>query len=133
MGCDIHTFIEAKVDGKWHFAGTNRFGRDYGIFAELAGVRGAPAFGDPVAADRGLPGDVSFWVKKELDRWGEDAHSHSWMTWQEVSALADRCKPVDSGYLPRRFGFLLGNYVVDEEEWRDAGIEDVRIVFWFDN
>jgi hypothetical protein len=133
MGCDIHTFIEAKVNGHWHFAGSHdRFSRNYRVFAELAGVRGDPASGKPVAPDRGLPDDVSFWVKLESDRYGEDGHSHSWASWQEVAELADRCSAFEP-YVVSQFGYLCGNHVDDEDEWREQGIEDVRVVFWFDN
>lgn len=62
MGCDIHAYIEySKSDsGKWYcFAGEIDPGRNYAIFAHLAGVRDATGLVTPIAADRGLPCDAS--------------------------------------------------------------------------
>jgi len=116
MGCDIHLFVERKVDGKWisadrwtpnEYAGEegepdvcveyeNRFykGRNYNLFAILASVRNGVGFagwdtGDgfkPIAMPKGLPSDVSAEVKAESDRWDGDGHSHSWLTLAELKA-----------------------------------------------
>lgn len=110
MGCDIHLFVERKVDGKWISADKwtpypyreegdvkqfwvaydDRFYRDrnYDLFGMLANVRNG-VWGDgfnPIAAPKGLPCDVSPEVKREYSDWGEDGHSHSWLTLAELKA-----------------------------------------------
>lgn len=69
MGCDIHMYVEyispqvLEKDPKtsWRdFGGRINPGRDYELFAQLAGVRGTPAKGEPVAAGRGLPEGLAY-------------------------------------------------------------------------
>lgn len=112
MGCDIHFYVERKVDGKWVTADTwtpdeydagrmcvpykTRLYRDrnYDLFAMLANVRNGYGFagcdtGDgfkPLSEPKGLPADVSPEVKAESDHWGVDGHSHSWLTLTELKA-----------------------------------------------
>ncbi|MCI0665666.1 MAG: hypothetical protein L0220_31805 [Acidobacteria bacterium] len=117
MGCDIHIFVEKKVDGKWVSAdkwtpypyadeeGETRkewvdsddliySDRNYDLFGILANVRnGWGAAGSdtgdgfkPIAMPKGLPSDVSTKVKAESDAWGDDSHSHSWITLEELKA-----------------------------------------------
>lgn len=116
MGCDIHFYVERKVDGKWLSAdrwtpneyandeGEPPFcveyhdhfytGRNYSLFGILANVRNGVGFagcdtGDgfkPIAMPKDLPSDVSPEVKAESDRWGCDGHSHSWFTLAELRA-----------------------------------------------
>lgn len=116
MGCDIHFYVERKVDGKWvsadkwtpnKYAGDegepsmcveyeDRFYRDrnYDLFSMLANVRNGFGFagcdtGDgfkPIAMPRNLPFDVSPEVKDESDRYGCDGHSHSWLTLAELKS-----------------------------------------------
>ena len=106
MGCDIHFYVEKKVNEKWETADKwnkyddddyeegdltvnyeDRFyhNRNYDLFAILADVRNGRGFagictGDgfiPISAPKGLPDDICDQVKKEADRWEGDAHSHS--------------------------------------------------------
>lgn len=66
--------------------------RNYDLFAILANVRNGRGFAGiktgegfkPIALPRGLPADVSPEVRGESDGWGEDGHSHSWLTVQEL-------------------------------------------------
>ena len=84
MGCDIHVFLEKKVNNNWLFI-TNfkrnqaTEGRNYERFAALAGVRGE----GPAA--RGLPVNVSESVKYLTD--GLDYHSHSWLNLKIAAAI----------------------------------------------
>lgn len=63
MGCDIHCYIEYKSagsDSRWQdFGGRINPGRNYEIFAKLAGVRNYQEL-TPVAEPRGFPEDAAF-------------------------------------------------------------------------
>jgi hypothetical protein len=114
MGCDIHLYVEKRVDGKWIPADkwtkseyenegnpltveyNARFysGRNYDLFAVLADVRNGYGFagvdtGDgfkPIRKPKGLPKDASREVRAESESWGIDGHSHSWFTVAELLA-----------------------------------------------
>jgi len=87
-------YIEYRIDdGEWqadphHVKDEDGFvesvsatGRNYSLFAALAGVRGAGP------SPRGLPDDVSNIVKDASDTWDCDGHSHSWITVDEFDKL----------------------------------------------
>ncbi|SDK81291.1 hypothetical protein [Streptomyces indicus] len=89
MGTDINGFIECKPH--WSDTWTAAIdievlvgGRDYDGFGCLFGVRNYAGF-RPVAAGRGLPGDVTEAVRQECDSWGGE--SPSWIGWDEVLAI----------------------------------------------
>lgn len=90
MGCDIHGYVEVrKYDfGTWYDCVNIKsiVGRNYDMFALLFGVRNDAAF-IPIAPDRGMPALVSDQVKKDVEEWGEDGHSLSWITWKEIQAI----------------------------------------------
>ena len=102
MGCDIHLFPEYKVDnGTWQAhpniivkienEGTDHeytyinydegIGRNYELFADMAGVRGDGP--EP----KGIPYGVSSIIKKVIEQWKGDAHSHSYMPLNELKKL----------------------------------------------
>lgn len=110
MGCDIHFYVERRVDGRWVSADTwtpNKFytpgeddgerpfeiahenyfykDRNYALFAVLAGVRNRTNV-TPIAEPRGLPDDVSDEVRAESEAYTGDGHSHSWLTVAELDA-----------------------------------------------
>lgn len=117
MGCDIHLFVERREDDQWVSADTWEpipeteqeyedgrvrrrtkvfYGeRRYDLFAILADVRNGRGFAGrdfgyrlrPIAKPRGLPDDTSQEVRDEADRWGDDGHSHSWLTLAELLAF----------------------------------------------
>jgi hypothetical protein len=97
MGCDIHTFIEFKIgDQPWTPDKRHRKSldepdgynynrvneaesdRDYSVFAALAGVRGVGP------QPKGIPDDVSELIAIALDQYGEDGHSHSYSSIEEL-------------------------------------------------
>lgn len=109
MGCDIHTYMEVHrtVNNELKWVCADRFklniysekeeykiepiysDRNYTLFAALAGVRD---YGNEVALlarPRGLPGDCNHIVLRESNYWGDDAHSHSWVTLQELYDYQD--------------------------------------------
>lgn len=108
MGCDIHNYVEVKVNGKWKpiykpvkhkeyswtedaYAYNNR---NYDLFAILANVRNGRGFagcktGDgfvPISMPKGLPDDISYEVKEQAESWDGDGHSHSFLTVKELLA-----------------------------------------------
>lgn len=106
MGCDIHLFVEKRVDGKWQSADRwvpdedaeesgrfrvqyeDRFYKDrcYSLFAILADVRNYGRF-NPIDSPRGIPDDACDRVRAESDSWDSDGHSHSWFTLAELLAF----------------------------------------------
>ena len=111
MGCDIHLSVERKnpLTGCWELVSpeglapqtdwekkNNRWdwygGRNYGLFSILANVRNGYGFGGvdtgdgyrPISKPKGVPVDASAKYKKEVNRWGVDGHSHSYLTLQDL-------------------------------------------------
>ena len=114
MGCDIHFYVEKKVNGKWKSADSwkeNKFageagepdlelpyensfyqGRNYDLFAILANVRNGRGFAgvytgegfNPISDPKGLPSDLSKELKAESDYWDCDGHSHTHFTLKEL-------------------------------------------------
>lgn len=105
MGCDIHTYREKFVDGRWQTAdpwepydyGEDEkgqeipherrayTGRNYNLFGLLAGVRNRD---DPFAiTPRGMPWDVSPEVKMACEQWDSDGHSHTYLYIHELTSL----------------------------------------------
>lgn len=99
MGCDIHAVIERRTKThsgghEWLHSGDPDIGRNYDIFAALAGVRNGVGM-VPVAEPRGLP---AFDADERDDRpcsemvnlaerYGVDGHSASWLTLAELKAF----------------------------------------------
>lgn len=139
MGCDIHVHVEIKRDGRWLHLNEVQVQRNYHLFGKMAGVRDEDA--KPIAPPRGVPDDMSEITKLCYDRMGIDAHTPSWLTGAEAGEVEDWFEKT----FPHRpggplFGYVLGNYVNSHVKWEDTrkafkemGVEDVRVVFWFDN
>lgn len=137
MGCDIHAHVEIKINNTWHHYNKIGLQRNYELFGKMAGVRGDAK---PIAEPRGLPPDLSVVTKMEADRYGIDGHTHSWLTIGEMARvqtwLEDQNAPSHRHAIWVEWGFLCGNLYRDFITHRDdfpAEIEDVRLVFWFDN
>ncbi len=102
MGCDIHAFAERRRGDKWvklneafeHLDYSNKKvwtdepyeGRDYELFAFLADVRNGNGI-VPIATPKGVPDDASYGYLHEVERYGEDGHSHSFFTLKELKAI----------------------------------------------
>ena len=138
MGCDIHCHVEAKIKGQWHYVDELDIDRNYTLFGKMAGVRDKSI--EPISKPKGLPEDMSFMTKFKSELWGEDGHSHSWLSAKEVDELEewihlDKILPL---YKP--LGYLFSNgfdgwikFPNDFERVKKMGLEDFRLVFWFDN
>jgi hypothetical protein len=104
MGSDIHICVEKKKWGKWITADTwyenssdpehsyqeihqpVYSGRDYVLFAVLAGVR-AWLKTDQKFPTKGFPKDASSETKKYYKQYEGDAHSTSYLTLQELESI----------------------------------------------
>jgi len=153
MGCDIHLYGEVKIEGVWHCYSHPNVPRCYALFALMADVRNRDGEIHPVSKPKGLPVDLSLPVAKAAAYWGWGAkehgggHSFSWLGAGELVKLEDQWLKVRKAMYPaggwegsdldhHYFGYLEGNgwagfarYPEDRKAW----IEDVRLVFWFDN
>lgn len=86
MGCDIHLYIERKLDdGTWECVQDDTVfsDRDYNVFAFLADVRNYGKI-PPISGPRGLPVDASQDVFDLHIGWGTDAHSESHLYAEEL-------------------------------------------------
>lgn len=163
MGCDIHMCVEYRRgrDEKWrsgdYFHSINPIDpngqyhrvdlyddRCYSLFAVLADVRnsGYEIIDDP----RGLPEDVTDYVKADYDSWGLDAHSCSFFTLRELKEWDERHEPTNmfggrilEPLIERLIQRANELGVVYDFEWKRADskvyekAENIRIIFWFDN
>jgi hypothetical protein len=111
----------------------------------MAGVRNDYGI-VPFAEPRGLPSDISAVTAFPAEWWGEDAFSYSFIQGGEFPALIDQLikdhamasySKFERDVLPGGYlfngtlpGFTL--YPEDREKATAMGLEDVRLVFWFD-
>lgn len=145
MEVDIHGSVEFRDanldegrDWKDWYAVINAgiiLDRSYAMFGSLFGVRNPTDF-VPVAADRGLPDDVSEEVKGDAE--GEGNHSYTWITWEELQAVDWDATGLIYGTdrISRRdalgdSGCLLLDLMKPLAE--RYGEQCVRLVVWFDN
>ena len=85
MGCDIHVFVERKIEGTWTFEKEVEMGRNSHLFGILAGVR---SWDDPEFIVKGLPDDLSSELHKKFNELvlGEipKYHTPSYLKFEEV-------------------------------------------------
>ena len=128
--------------------------RAYGMFGFLAGVRNY-AYIDPIVEPRGIPDDVSDTIKSEYDEWYDDAHTPSHIYLKELVEF-DYTQKFWNRRITRQTGpnswtgaaiaeygegevlpineFLPDMFFQHIEDLKTLGdLEDVRVVFWFDN
>ncbi len=86
MGCDIHGWVEYNWGANWEpmLNAESVLSRNYDTFGLLFGVRNYVNF-KSIAPERGIPKDVSDFVKK--DSLDGDSHSHSFITLEEYNAI----------------------------------------------
>jgi hypothetical protein len=86
MGCDIHLFVEERVDnGKWEYVQEIDVNRNYDLFGFLAGVRDDNNLQH--FPRKGFPNDASKTVIGQYDEWDLNGHSHSWLTLEELQTV----------------------------------------------
>jgi len=104
MGCDIHFYVERKIDGVWvqqfdptiedptnHPARWSKYwfhNRNYMLFGLLAGVRNDEI--TPLADPRGVPSDMSSSLSSEWNDWSGDGHTPSYFTLPELLEARDK-------------------------------------------
>jgi len=161
MGTDIHLYAEVKLKNEWYcirnydehletsaltistraplregdLSGVwwNLSGRNYRLFAALAGVRGEGP------KPKGLPHDVSAVVRMYHDEWGSEIHSASWATAEEFFSAYLAVAQVGTERMNKYLQLTL-------QQSRDIALQtfllqqcslpqgcEYRFVFWFDN
>jgi len=121
MGCDIHGWVEVRVGDKYiAVAELKDRNRNYRRFAKLAGVRNYNS--DECKTPLGVPDDVSETTKYYIDKWGEDGHSHSYMSVREAMDIFNSTADEESQWPEYTF------FDLEPED-----IDNHRVVFWFDN
>jgi hypothetical protein len=127
MGCDIHIYVEKKVEDKWEYIegkfGSEKYPADapfdwrcYDIFSFLAGVRNRSSI-TPLAEPIGLPDDMSEYVREIFHRWRYDIHNCSWFLASElltanydlevIDVREDNKKMTLRDFLGEAYGFKL--------------------------
>ena len=143
MGCDIHTYVEIKktINGekKWVSADVFKFNpyyledneyeineyeivhicdtRNYSLFATLANVRN---YGNTcyISEPKGLPNDVSDFVRKEYEEEKWDAHSCSYFTLKELIEAQESMPPLKHrGMISPEDQLLLDEKGILPKEW----------------
>ena len=151
MGADIHMFPEYRVDGgAWqshpdidieiedegvpteytYISYDEGIGRDYGLFADLAGVRGNGP--NP----KGVPKSVTPIVERAINQWDGDGHSHSFMSLGELKKLM-----IKHGYDIKSNKMFTSCQAISKELSQidkillngPKSIVEHRVVFFFDN
>ncbi len=140
MGADIHAHFEIKVAGEWlHYSQPN-IQRDYRLFTKMAGVRCIDEV-EPISKPRGLPsGQISKTTALEARWWGSDGHSHSWLNAKEIAEVIKfhlSLPDVESWRISHfQWFYLNGNdwesFLEYPKDYPEE-IEDIRLIFWFDN
>lgn len=156
MGCDIHMFIEVKYSfgnkDKWinidHHEKSPYFdkyddipefdviefegARNYLAFEQLCGVR--PYTESPIiSSPRGIPTDVSMFVKEHVESWNVDAHSHSFVTLEEIRTYRANLKDLSLDGLKAIHEALEQRAIEYFLSPENINPQNIRIVFFFDN
>ncbi len=133
MGCDIHIHFEIKVDDEWLHYSAPRIDRDYDLFEKMAGVRGSVE--NAIVAPKGMPDNVSKTTLMEFRWLGSDGHTFSWLNKKEIRELCYLyTETIAESW--EQIGYLFGNDWKFFDEYRKdypPEIQDIRLVFWFDN
>ena len=164
MGCDIHLFCEKLVknirdkefwwccddftmnelyevfeESPQYYHHSIYNDRDYELFGILAGVRDQSV--RMIHPPKGLPDDVSDYVKSEADDFGIDGHTHSWLTAEELFKYDKKYPGTPLHYLVKcvkkkmKEVFNIWDFYSKEDKKRilNEHANGFRIVFWFDN
>ncbi len=142
MGCYIHIYAEKRnnnnewemYNGKftadeWYekyykkeYINRPFYLRNYEMFGILAGVRDHDV--ELISYPKGIPSDISNGVFLEYRKWLSNVHSESWLTARELIEYRYSRKFINDNEL----------FFIHLEELKNMdSIDDVRIVFWFDN
>lgn len=136
MGCDIHLYVERKNRDAERYNPVCRFGigRDYHLFALIAGVRNWNKWDVPYPP-RGFPDNATYEAKDEYNQieYGKaipnpDWHTPSWLITSEMKRVLELYKEVSS---EKNEDLLILCDLLESIE--QHYMTDARVVFWFDN
>jgi len=153
MGCDIHGFVEIvkypRSSPDWWTSVVeidSLVGRNYGMFGLLFNQRNNDNYKPTQEYPKGLPDygtskDEST-TYKESERWGEDAHSHTWISYKDLKENTDWNQVVTSNYicyyesqtdgtLLYKGGFMSSSELTDDEHQRIRQGEEIRKIAQF--
>lgn len=135
MGVDINLWFEQKIDGKWQPLEIPENlipdGRDYEVFAFVAGVRRATVIKEADFHHRGLPRDRA---RPNMIDETDSMHNITYATVQEIKNAPWKKAKLENTYfyafftevLPRIVGRQIGFFSHEEEE-------DIRVIMAFDS
>jgi hypothetical protein len=146
MGCDIHMIVERKKNGnKWEafmpqylkkWDDTLCVSRNYELFEHLAGVRGYSE--NAIVQPRGIPKNASQRYKSLVKNWGEDGHTHSYLTLEELlkfsygdNYLIGKHNRMSS--ISPEFSSIIKSITKFELAVPGVLPSDIRFMFFFDN
>lgn len=138
MGTDAHGWIELRTEPGLFWQPMVAVDvlpfRDYVVFGSVFGVRWGSSDPqcEPFAAYRGVPADVSAYVRSEIEVEGAGQHHHSWVLWSELQNtwLATDVRSPLGGHMTMEWFALRGMMAVLAEYY---GGENVRLVVWFNS
>lgn len=143
MGCDIHAYIEVKVNDRWVTYTRPRIKRHYGLFTKINGTRSRAVCDEtppiiPVAEIlESIPEDASEITKIDYEHDGSDAHSVSVLNVKQMEEVFRwGCENIETLFEHYEIGYLNGNsfYAIkDEDNDLPKDYQDVRMIVWFDN
>jgi len=125
MGCDIHGWVEVKTSQGWVAVKPLKdCSRNYRRFTNLAGVRDYDNCSN--VKPLGIPNDVSITTRYDIDNWGIDGHSHSYLPLERAANIFLHSGEEPSDYEKKHPESAFFDY--EEED-----VQKARLVFWFDN
>lgn len=163
MGCDIHMHVEYKNRDFYGWQCGDYFSlrpgstlesseyrlvelyadRSYTLFSILANVRNIDGL-QYISSPKGLPKDVTDFVREDYEWWDMDAHSCSYLTLKEMIDFRETHDGEDYYMLDVIIERLKQRAdelnVIYDFEWGPSSYDKayaqsykIRIVFWFDN
>lgn len=129
MGCDIHALIEWPGKGPTlQVVAEINLPRDYDLFGLMADVRTRDDV-TPLFQARGMPDDLSHEARYRYEKWGDDAHTPSWLSPGDLSRVADAYRAH-----PRCWSDTVQVLDGIVALMRALGVaKPPRLLFWFDN
>ena len=137
MGCDIHlrleklniktnTWVDCNLYDKHGQIVEPYTGRNYSLFAYLAGVRNNDDV-DPIAEHRGFPNNASNLSTEWMEDWNCDMHSITYYTLAELQEAATEINDNSLTYFTNCIESAANAFYCD---WTP---EQFRVIIGFDN
>lgn len=133
-GTGRSTLHEDMSDGRPYLTGGCAYvGRNYELFGALA-PSGRRLGDPPLIGERGVPEDATPEFKRLVEQWGGDAHTHSWLDFNDVCAvLVYEVEMFLSASGDHTHEFRTQVVGLMAKISAKQGPENVRVVFFFDN